>query len=115
MKEVKVSKHGKERAKERKGIKNQKEIARCVKLALERGKSAEDYKSREKEYLINKQNVKAIVYDGFCFLFGVDNTYITLYPLPAWFDNKKRYDGKEKIRNVKKYYRCHGNSNKETA
>lgn len=112
MEQMKITKHGKERAKERKGVKNQCSMERCIRLALERGKGAEDFKAREKNYLINKQNVKAVVYDGFCFLFGVDNTFITLYPLPTWFANKKQYDGKEKIRNAKKYYRYHDSKNK---
>ena len=107
MEQMKITKHGKSRAKERKGVKNHCSMERCIRLALERGKGVNDFKSREREYLINKQNVKAVVYDGFCFLFGADDTLITLYPLPIWFANKKQYDGKEKIRNPKKYYRHH--------
>lgn len=105
MNQTKITTHGKERAKQRKKIKNPHSLEKCIRLALERGRSIEDFKGQEKEYLLSKQNIKVIVYDGFCFLFSDKNTYITLYPLPKWFEHKKHYNGKESIRNIKKYHR----------
>ena len=45
----------------------------------------------------------AIAYNNFCYIFSAEGVCVTLYPLPVWFGKKKQFNGKEKVRNPKKY------------
>lgn len=92
------------RAKERMGI-NRKSAHRQIKLAFERGKCAEDFVSWERSYLENQgcENCVAVAYNNYCYIIDSQGNCVTLYPLPAWFGKKKRYDGKERVRNPKVY------------
>ena len=96
--------HSIERAKERFGI-NERKATKMIELALERGKTADKFTSWEKEYLEGecRDGSFAIAYNNFCFIVSKGGVCITLYPLPAWFGKKKRFDGKERVRNAKKY------------
>ena len=96
--------HGMERIKERMG-RNFKDACRIHDLVSERGKDSTNFKGREKEYLESRSynEKKAVAYNGFCFILGVDNAIVTTYELPNWWMKKKRFDGKEKIRNAKRY------------
>ena len=97
--------HSFERAKERFDMKGKK-AQRRIDLALERGKRAEDYTTKyERSYLnsLNRDSV-AVAYDNACFIFNEEGRCITVHSLPAWWEKKKRYNGKERIRNAKKYY-----------
>ena len=106
-----ASNHSLARAKERAGL-NAKRAQRVISLALYNGKSAEDYSGKESKYLQNKstRNCTAVAYQGFCMIIS-DTTYacVTMYQLPNWFGKSTRYDGKEKIRNLRKYNRMHIN------
>ncbi len=102
--------HGAHRAKERRNLKNARSMEKNVKLALQRGKRADDYTSWERTYLAREEHDScfAIAYNSFCYIFTEDGVCITLYPLPVWFGKKKPFDGKERIRNYKQY--CRNNS-----
>lgn len=105
-----ITKHGIVREKERCGV-SQKKALRQVKLALERGKRVTDFKgSKEKEYMKKheSEHIYSIVYNQFCYIVSDENVVITVLPLPRWFNKKKQYDGKVRIRNCKKYskYYC---------
>ena len=96
--------HSIDRAKERAGL-NERKATKMIEQALKRGKSANEFNSMEKSYL-EKQgqgNCTAIAYNNFCYIVNENGFCVTLYPLPVWFGKKKRFDGKEKIRNPKKY------------
>lgn len=86
---------------------NSRKANKLVSLAELRGKCAENFASNvEKNFLLrceknNKSKAKA--YNNFCYIFNEDNVCVTLYKLPSWFMRKKHYNGKEKIKNVKKY------------
>ena len=82
---------------------------RMIENASIRGKDASAFASWEHNYLKTqgeKQgNCRAVAYNGFCFIFGGDGLCVTMYKLPRWFGKKKHFDGKTKIRKMKKYYR----------
>ena len=102
-----TTKHCEERADERRQL-NKKGINRQIQLAYERGKRLEDFHtSAEREYLMRKESnsVKAIVYNGFCYILGEDDVFVTMFLLPEWFGKKHFYQGKEKVRNARKYFR----------
>ncbi len=101
-----ITAHSVERAKERANL-NEKKALKNISKALERGKTADQFSSWERSYLEGecKCGTTAIAYNGFCYIVGEYGQCITLYPLPSWFGNKKHFDGKEKIRNYKKYCR----------
>lgn len=104
--------HALQRAKERQGYNSKAALNQMIR-ALEKGKTAKDYSSKERKWLEkyteSHPGTIARTYDGFCFLFEKD-LCITLFPLPKWFYKKKRYDGKEKIRDAKKYTKYHQES-----
>lgn len=97
--------HSIDRAKERINL-NEKKALRNITIALERGNSSEHYNSTmEKTYLENR-NIDgiALAYNNVCYIFNYQGECITVYPLPKWWEKKKMYNGKEKIRNPKKYF-----------
>lgn len=96
--------HSIERAKERIGL-NEKKAAKQIALAWERGKGAKEFRSMERSFLEGecKYGSTAIAYNNFCYIFNADGVCVTLYPLPVWFGKKKQFNGKEKVRNPKKY------------
>lgn len=100
--------HSIEKAKERAGL-CEKRAHKSIELALERGKSADSFSSREHKYLerLSRDGCTAIAFNGFCFIVGKNGRCVTLFPLPIWFGKKKNFDGKEKVRNVKKYSKSH--------
>jgi len=97
--------HSLERTQERTGF-NARTSARLISNALERGKTSENFNARERDYIIGKSlnGHRAVIYNSYCFIFAADNFCITMYPLPIWF-GKTRYDGKNKIRNARRYTR----------
>lgn len=97
--------HSIKRTKERRNIKNKHSATRKIENALNRGKCAEDFSSWERDYLINesKDNCTAIAYDNYCYIVNENGRCVTMYKLPAWFGKKKHFNGKERIRNFKKY------------
>lgn len=101
--------HSIERAQERRNLKTKRAAVKNIQLALERGKRAEDCTSWERAYLQNeaRDNSIAIAYNGFCYIVGESRVCVTLYALPSWFGKKKHFNGKERIRDYKKY--CKGN------
>ena len=101
--------HSITRAKERCGMKNPQTAARNINLALQRGKCADAFTSRERDYLgsISRDNCTALAYNNFCYIVNEYGVCVTLYPLPAWFGKKKRFDGKTKIRDYKQYFNYH--------
>ena len=95
------------RAKERAG-KNYDEAIRFTELAFRNGQRAEDLPSKERRYLESKAtepSLSAIHYNGYIFIVQDEELCITLYMAPSWFLRKQHYDGKKKVRNVKKYMR----------
>ena len=101
-----ASYHSIVRAKERLGY-NEKNALKQINRALERGKTAEQFSSKERTYLEDKcdETKYAIAYNNFCYIVGTDGVCITVFSLPTWFGKKKHYDGKEQIRNAKAYSR----------
>ena len=100
--------HSLRRAKERCGIKNHHTAKRNIDMALIRGRKAEDCTSWERSYLEQEccGNCTAIAYNNFCYIVNEYGVCVTVYALPQWFGKKKHFDGKERIRNYKKYWRC---------
>ncbi len=99
-----ATQHSYKRAKERMGM-NRKTAKRQMKLASERGKCSQDFASKERDYLekVAFGNCVAIAYNNYCYIMDSQGNCVTLYALPKWFGKKKRYDGKELIRNLKVY------------
>ena len=99
-----ATKHSIERMKERRGI-NAKKAEKRIKQAILRGKSFSKFSSREREYLRHYEanGCRALAYDGFCYIISEENKCITLFALPEWFLQKKRFIGKKKIRDYRKY------------
>lgn len=101
-----ITLHGVERAKERVGIKGVRAAERQAKLAMTRGKTAEDLTSWERNYIrsVAKENCVAIAYNGFCYIASLTSgSCVTMFPLPSWWGKKKNYAGKQRIRKPKKF------------
>ena len=97
--------HSIERSKERLGL-NERRAEKTIQLAIERGKFYDDFdSSRERKFLEQHtdSNAYAVAYNGFCYIISNTGFCITLYELPVWFGKKKRYEGKTKIKDYKKY------------
>lgn len=96
--------HSIERAKKRMGI-NEKKANRVITNAVEKGKRVEDLSSWERNYIGHeaKGDVNAIAFNGYCYIVNEDGFCVTMYKLPKWFDKKKHYNGKERIRKFKAY------------
>ena len=96
--------HSIERSKQRKKL-NSERAERDIVLAWDRGNDSSNFTAQRKAYLEtveNKDETKK-VYDGFCYIFTGTGYCKTMYRLPRWFVKLNRYDGNEKIRNVKKH------------
>lgn len=104
--------HGILRAEERAGL---SPAGACIMtdLAVANGRCFRDFKDRERRYLIerNHDGNTAIVYNRFCFILSCENTLITMYPVPAWFEanepprtTRHYFDGKRLVRHPKKYF-----------
>lgn len=100
-----VTVHSIDRTMERCNIKNERTAVKHLNLALQRGKRAGDFSSWERAYLSNEahDNCSAIAYNNFCYIVNELGRCVTVHPLPTWFGKRKRFDGKEKIRDYKKY------------
>ena len=99
--------HSIQRAKERTGF-NLKSSERFIETALRRGRGAEAFSAKEKDYLLQKEakeGCRMLVYNLFCFIVAADDACITMYPAPNWFGKKKYHDGKREIKDIKKYMR----------
>ena len=106
---IEASYHSLIRARERLGLKTNA-AEREIRKAYTEGLDATEFNSREKEYLINKGLSGAIVkvFNGSCYIFSENAICITIYKVPSWFGRRQYFDGKEKIRNPKNYYRHYG-------
>lgn len=99
--------HGLTRTKERTGY-NTSTAARFIENAIQRGKMPTAMPTRERRYLQQqeaKEGCNALYYNGFCFIVSTEGYCVTMYPAPKWFGKKPHYDGKERIRNIKRYAR----------
>ncbi len=98
------TKHSVVRANERTPY-NGKAAVRFIENGIARGKTAEEFKQKEREYLKNcaYNNCVAKAYNGFCLIISSDGDCVTLFRLPDWFGKKRYYNGKNQIRNIKKY------------
>ncbi len=94
-----------DRMKERCNIKSLRSAEKNIALAMKRGKRAEDCTSWERSYLSHEayDGCFAVAYNNYCYIISDTGYCITLYKLPAWFGKKKHFDGKERIRDFKKY------------
>lgn len=97
--------HSVERVCERQNIKSKAKAMRKIQKALERGSGAECFQSWERKYMEEKKkgNCSPIAYDQYCYIVSEDGICVTVFSLPKYFGKRKHFDGKEKIRNVKKY------------
>lgn len=84
------------------------EAIRFANNAVHKGRNASFYTGKEKRYLEEKErdDISAVTYNGYCFIINKSKeACVTMYELPEWFGRKEHYQGKEKIRNYKKYMR----------
>lgn len=97
--------HSINRTMERCKLKNPRAAEKNINRALQRGKRAEEFSSWERTFLSIEAHgdCSAIAHNGFCYIVNEYGTCITVYPLPAWFGKKKHFDGKERIRDFRKY------------
>ena len=97
--------HSIDRAMERCNLKNQRSAEKNISRALQNGKRAEDFASWERNFLSREayDNCFALAYNGFCYIVNEYGACVTVYALPAWFGKKKHFDGKERIRDFRKY------------
>ena len=105
---IHTTRHSHQRAKERLHSKNLRKSQRQVMNALARGKRAEDFRaSWERRFLelASRDSCYAVAYNQCCYIFSDKDICVTVYKLPAWFGKRKLCDGKEVIRNAKKYDR----------
>jgi len=105
------------RMKDRCSAKNPREADRSIRLAIERGKRAGDLTSWESAYLRNEAHggCTAVAYNGFCYIVNRHGICVTVHALPAWFGRRKQFDGKQRIRDGRKYGRYHAPADSEYA
>jgi hypothetical protein len=104
-----ISYHAIQRAQERTGLKI-KSSESFIANALERGKTVGVFAANERNYLQAKEakgECRVIVYQSFFFIVDDADLCVTMYAAPKWFGKKKYYDGKTKIKNIKKYMRLY--------
>ncbi|MBQ9114675.1 MAG: hypothetical protein IJY07_01940 [Clostridia bacterium] len=96
--------HSIERSKQRKNL-NPERAERDIVLAWVRGKTASDFYTQKRQYLetVESENDIKKAYDGYCYVFTKRGYCKTMYQLPRWFSKPTRYDGGNKIRNMKKH------------
>ena len=97
--------HAIQRTQKRAGF-NLESSERFIANAVKRGRSAEMFNAKEREYLQRqeaKKGYQTIVYNSFCFIVSDDGFCVTMFALPAWFEKKRHYVGKQRIRDAKKY------------
>ena len=103
-----TSMHSLMRAKERLGF-NRKYAARFIETAMQRGQAASDFNTSDERRWLERHSqygCRAIAYNGSCLIVSGDGTCVTIYELPRWFGQPKRYDQhKRRIRNYVKYTR----------
>ncbi|MGN1019216.1 MAG: hypothetical protein ACI4O7_02480 [Aristaeellaceae bacterium] len=105
------SRHGFVRTMERTGA-TDRQALRMIRNAWERGKRAEQlpypqqrsYVARYDSMLLDgRTNLR--VYGNYLFIFTAGGRLITMHQLPQTFSRKRVYDGKTRVRDVKKYSR----------
>lgn len=98
--------HSLVRAKDRLNL-NEQKAERLINQAIKKGKRANEFSSWERRFLEQEcgDGSEAIAYNNYCYIINENGFCITMYPLPAWFGKKKRFDGKDYIRNIKNYVR----------
>ncbi len=104
------------RANERAGW-NYDEAVRFTELAIRNGRRAKELPLRERRFMESRESgpaITSILYNGYIFIVN-DDVCITMYLAPEWFLKKRYYDGKKKVRNVKKYLRYHCSYGMEAA
>lgn len=102
-----TTQHYLERAHERFGL-NISEAVRLLERADERGKYAREMPSTEAAYMRAKKiaaGCDPVFYNNIIFMVSPEGNCITAYPAPEWFGKKQHFCGKEKVRNVRRYYR----------
>ncbi len=106
-----TSLHSLSRAKERLGL-NRKYAVRFIETAIKRGRTADDFSTADERRWLERHSqygCRAIAYNGSCLIVSDDETCVTIYELPRWFGQPKRYDQhKRRIRNYVKYWRMCG-------
>ncbi len=97
--------HSIERTTQRAGL-NRRAAVRMIENARVKGLDSRGYGRDEKEYLTVRElnGGRSVVYAGYCFIFDDEDVCITMYSVPVWF-GKRHYQGKERIRNPRKYVR----------
>ena len=96
--------HSIERVNERTRF-NGKTAIRFLENGIARGKLTDEYSQKERKYLesLARDNCVAKTYNGFCLIISEYGTCVTIYKLPEWFGKKRYYDGKKRVRNIKRY------------
>lgn len=97
-----VTLHSIQRAHERTRYKGKAAI-RFIENGIERGKTAQEFTQKEREYLesVSHNDCIAKAYNGFCFIITESGICVTLYELPKWFGKRRYYNQKRRIRNVR--------------
>ena len=106
-----TTKHSLIRAKERLNL-NSKSAKKLISQAINRGIALDNYTTcMEKTFLKHSlaNNCHTKVYNGFCYIFNENDICVTMYKLPSWFNKKKQFDGKIRIRSIKKYLKLNQN------
>lgn len=100
--------HSIQRTKERTGLSTSASI-NFISKAKRFGLSPDFYPSKERAYLHGKEylGTSTLCYGEYIFIFSEEGLCLTMYPMPKWFCQSGRFDGKERIRNRKKYLRLH--------
>ena len=98
--------HAREVAPERIGL-PERRAARFLENALDRARGAEAFTGRQRVFLEEKSRdvCQALAYNGYCLIHSSQGRCVTVYSLPTWFSRRQHYNGKERIRNMRKYMR----------
>ena len=109
-----TSVHGLIRTMERTGC-TDRQALRLIQNAWARGKSMDQLELKRQRRFLELRNslledgyTNLRVYSGFLFIFSAAGCLITMYALPRSFNQKRYFDGKTRVRDIRKYSRLNG-------
>ena len=101
-----ITRHSLEMAHERLGL-NEKKARRNIELAYTRGKRTDAFRGSDLRYLMARceEGCVPVVYQDAIYIFNPEGVCVTVYQAPRWFGSRRSYDGKERVRDMRRCLR----------
>jgi len=105
--EVNFTRHSIERNTKRNHLHGKNRNKSQLRYYVEHAVTADRLREREMEWVLMRErdNCSVLVYKDLCLIVSPDNTVITVYKVPKWFNSTPSYHGKEVVRNTRSFIR----------